>query len=152
MAYSDPNGLSDLSDVLVLFNTSLKQSNACAVVYVPGANHMHLYDDAGTGLSEGVTPGSSESVSNNQCTLAGSGSSVSASGDNLTLNAALTFTETFVGSKNVYLDAVGKTHSSGWVKEGTWIPSSLGPPSVVSLSPSTGTGSTQTFTAVYFGQ
>jgi hypothetical protein len=150
MVYTDLNGISDLSDVLVLFNTSVKLRDACAVVYVRGVNHMYLYDDAGSGLSAGVTPGSSESVSNNQCTLAGSGSSVSKSGDNLTLNASLTFTEAFVGSKNVYLDAVGKTHSSGWVKEGTWIPSSEGPPAVVSLSPSSGTGSTQMFSAVYF--
>jgi hypothetical protein len=149
MVYSDPNGLSDLSDVLVLFNTPLKLSSACAVVYVPRANQMYLYDDAGTGFSTGVTPGSSASVSNSQCALSGKGSSLSTSGNSLTLNAALTFSSTFVGSKNVYLDAVGKTHSSGWVKEGTWIPSSEGPPSVVSLSPTTGTGSTQTFTAIY---
>jgi hypothetical protein len=149
-AYADRNGLSDLSDVLVLFNTSVKMSGACAVVFVPGTTRMYLYDDAGTGLSAGVTPGSSAQVSNSQCTLVGTDSYFTTFGNDLRLNVALSFTDTFVGSKNVYLDAVGKeNNSSGWVKEGTWIPSSLGPPSVGSLSPTTGSGSTQTFTAVY---
>jgi hypothetical protein len=148
-AYSDRNGLSDLSDVLVLFNTSVKMSGACAVVFVPGTTRMYLYDDAGTGLSAGVTPGSPARVSNSQCTLVGTDSYFTTFGNDLRLSVALSFTDTFVGSKNIYLDAVGKENSSGWVKEGTWLPLSLGPPSVGSLSPSTGSGSTQTFTAVY---
>jgi len=149
MVYSDPNGLSDLIGVLVLFNNSVKLSDACAAIYVPGTDQMYLYNDAGTGLSAGVTPGSPAKVSNSQCTLEGSGSSFGTSGNNLTVNAALTFSGTFVGSKNAYLYAVGKTHTSGWVKEGVWIPSSLGPPLDVSISPSSGTGLTQTFSAVY---
>jgi hypothetical protein len=147
--YSDPLGIADLSDVLVLLSTSVKLTNACAVVYVPATNRLHLYNDAGTGLSAGVVPGSSAQSSNSQCTLSGRGSSFSTSGNNLTVNIALTFGPAFVGAKNVYLDAVGKAHDSGWVKQGSWIPSSLGPPSAVSVSPSTGTGLTQMFTAVY---
>ena len=147
--YSDPYGVSELSDVLILFNTSVQLSAACAVVYVPRTNEMYLYNDAGTGFSAGVTPGNNADVSNSQCTLEGAGSYFSASGTTVILTASLAFSGTFVGSKNIYLDAVGKENSSGWVKEGTWTPSSLGPPSVGSLSPSTGAGSTQTFTAVY---
>jgi sugar lactone lactonase YvrE len=149
MVYSDPNGISDLSDLVVVFNTSVSVSSDCAVVYVPGTNKMYLYNNAGTALSTGVIPGSSGSVSNSQCTLAGSGSSFSTSGNNLTLNVALTFTGTFVGEKNVYLEAKGATSSSGWAKKGLWMPASAGPPAVVSLSPASGTGLTQAFTMVY---
>jgi hypothetical protein len=147
--YSDPNGLSDLSDALLLFNTTKAKSDACAVIYLPASNKMFLYDDAGTGFKNGVTPGSSESVSNSQCTLEGSDSSISSSGTSLTLNIALDFSDRFVGQKNVYLEAIGTSQSSGLDLKGTWTPSSLGPPSVISFAPASGTGQTQTFTAVY---
>src|SRR6202034_3101370 len=76
------------------------------------------------------------------------GSSFSTSGDNLTLNVALTFSGTFTGSKNVYMYARGKTTNSGWVTEGTWIPAP-GPLTVVSLTPNSGTGLTRTFAMVF---
>jgi streptogramin lyase len=148
-AYSDPNGTADLSGVVVLFNNSVSVSNGCAVIYVPASNLMYLYNNAGTALSTGVAPGSSGSVSNSQCTLAGTGSSFNASGDNLTLNVALTFTGTFLGQKDVFLYAAGETSNSGWVQKGTWLPASAGPPTVVSLSPGLGSGLTQTFTMAY---
>jgi len=120
--YSDPDGLADLTDVVILFNSSLKVSSACEVIYVPETNQLYLDNDAGTGLTAGITPGSSASVSNSQCTLTGTESSFSTSGDSLTLNVALTFSGTFVGLKNGYLHAVGKTQSSGWIQEGAWTP------------------------------
>jgi hypothetical protein len=148
--YSDPDGESDLSSVTVLFNTSAKLSGACAVVYTPPTNKMYLYNNTGTAvLTPAVVPGSSTSLSNSQCTLTGTGSSFSKSGNNLTLNAVLTFTSTFLGQKNVYLLASSKTGSSGYVLKGTWTPSSAGPPTVVSLSPTSGSGLNKTFTAVF---
>lgn len=120
--YSDPNGVGDLSAVLMVFNTSLNVANSCSVIYVPGTNQMYLYNDAGTGLSAGITPGSSAQASNTQCTLSGAGSSFSSSGNYLSLNVALGFTGTFVGQKYVVLDAVGKTSNSGFKLEGVWTP------------------------------
>jgi len=148
--YADPNGTSDLSSVLLVFNSSLKFGGGCAVLYAPATNKMYLYNNAGTALlSTAVTPGSSASVSNSQCTLTGTGSTFNTSGNNLTLNVALSFTSTFVGDQDVFLHAAGKTSSSGWPEKGIWLPASAGPPAVVSLSPSSGTGLTQTFTMVY---
>jgi sugar lactone lactonase YvrE len=144
MQYSDPDGTSDLSQALVVFNTSVNLGSACAVAYTPGTNKLHLYNDAGTAFLTAIAPNSSASVSNSQCTLSGLGSSISVAGNNLTVNIALAFTGSFVGQKNVYMRALGKTSNSGWVKEGTWTPSM-----VVSLSPASGVGETQTFTMVY---
>jgi hypothetical protein len=120
--YSDPNGVADLSAVLVLFNTSEQLASACAVIYVPGTNKMYLYNDSGSALSTAVIPGSSALVSNSQCTLAGTGSSFIILGDNLTLNVALTFSGTFLGRQDGFLDAIGKTAKSGLVKKGSWTP------------------------------
>jgi hypothetical protein len=121
--FSDPNGIADLSAVHILFNTVVTAANGCYVFYYPASNMLYLENDAGTGLIAGIAPGSSGSVSNSQCTLAGTGSSYSVSGNNGTLTAAITFSGTFTGSKNVYLlsQDIGGA-SSGWVEKGTWTP------------------------------
>jgi hypothetical protein len=48
-------------------------------------------------------------------------SSSSGSGNNLTLNVALTFQAAFGGTKNIYLDAYD-SGDSGFLQKGTWIP------------------------------
>jgi hypothetical protein len=148
MVYTDPAGLSDLDLTDILFNTSVSGSSACFVTYFRSSNQLFLYNNAGTGLSAAVTPGSATSVSNGQCTLSGTGSSVTAYENNLTLKVALTFSGTFTGQQNVYLYAKGNDGlNSGWVQKGTWTPPTA--PSIVSLTPSSGSGSSQTFTMVY---
>lgn len=122
LVYSDPNGLSDLGYAAVLFNTSAKATNTCAVVYSLAANKLYIFNDAGTGYSNGVIPGSSSQASNSQCTLAGAGSSFGTSGNSLTLKVALNFSATFTGHKQVLLKAVGNTTDSGWVQKGSWTP------------------------------
>ncbi len=148
--YSDPNGAADLNTVSILFNTAISGVNACWVRYYPAANLLYLENNTDNGLTAGIAPGSASQVSNSQCTLNGTGSSYSVSGNNATLSVALTFSGTFTGQKNAYLAATETNAStSGWVLKGTWTPVTLGPPTVTSLSPSSGSGLTQTFTGVY---
>jgi hypothetical protein len=147
--YSDPNGAADLATLRLLFNTAVNGANACYVKYYPATNLLYLENDGNTALSAGVAPGSVGSVSNSQCTLSGTGSSYNASGKTATLSVALTFTATL--PTNIYLyasEANATASTSGWIKLGTW-GASAGAPTVVSLSPTSGSGATQTFTAVY---
>ncbi|HZU24736.1 MAG TPA: Ig-like domain-containing protein, partial [Bryobacteraceae bacterium] len=148
--YSDPNGIADLSQVQLLVNSSVTAGNACYLSYYRQTNRLYLRSDAGTALlSPGLTPGAG-TVSNSQCTLNGAGSSVNVSGNNITVNAAITFASSFNGVRNVYLYALGSGGNTGFIQKGTWTPSpTSGPPTVVSLSPSSGSGSSATFTAVY---
>jgi hypothetical protein len=147
--YSDSNGTSDLENMRVLVSASTG-ANACYVFYYPSPNLLYLDNNAGTGLSAGITPGSSSQVSNSQCTLSGTGSSYGVSGNTATLAVALTFSGTYTGQKNISLLAQGNDgSSSGWVTKGTWTPASVGPPTVISVSPNSGSGLTQTFTSVY---
>ena len=150
-AYFDPNGSSELSTVRILFNTSTGSLNTCYVLYYPGSNLLYLDNDGGTGLSTGVIPGSSSQVSNSQCTLTGIGSSFSAAGNNASLTVAMVFSGTFIGQRNIYLLASDLNGTnSGWVQKGVWTTgASLGAPTVMSLSPSSGGGTSQTFTGVY---
>src|SRR5208282_2621047 len=95
LTYSDPNGALDLNHVEVIFNSAVKLSSSCRVIYYPATNLVDLYNDAGTGFSS-ITPGSG-TLSNSQCTITGSGTSVVMSGDNLTLNLAVTASSTYTG-------------------------------------------------------
>jgi hypothetical protein len=150
--YSDPNGTSDLSELLLLVNTSVNGATACYMYYQPQGNHLYLSNDAGTAwLTPALTPGVAGTASNSQCTLNAGTSSVSTAGNDLTVNADLTFKSAFVGARNVYLYAAGSSgQNSGWVKEGTWTPvASAGAPSISSLTPDMGTGDLVTFDAIY---
>ena len=147
--YSDPAGTADLNELLLQINASQSSANACYVYYQPQGNHLYLASNAGVWITPALTPGVTGTASNSQCTLNAGSSSVTTSGNNLTLNVALSFNSSFTGAKNVYLYAAGlKGQSSGWVKEGTWTPNAAGPPAIVSLTPNPAGGTAVTFQAV----
>ncbi|MBV9781379.1 MAG: hypothetical protein JOY62_15550, partial [Acidobacteriaceae bacterium] len=79
-------------------------------------------NDAGTGLQgPPVSPGGSGTISNSQCTLSGSASSVSTSGNNLTMVVSLTFSPSFAGQKNVYMRAIDNEGlDTGFQQKGTF--------------------------------
>jgi hypothetical protein len=121
--YSDPNGTADLTVVHLLVNSSVSAANGCYVLYQPQGNRLYLANNAGTWMTPGLTPGAAVTASNSQCTLDAETSSVSAAGNDLTLNVALSFTSTFTGLQNVYLYAGELSgQNTGWVNETTWTP------------------------------
>ncbi len=145
--YSNPAGASMLNHRLLLINTAIYGAGAC---YVQADNTgFYLVNDAGNAL---LGPAGTSTLSNSQCTLSGSGSSISNSGTTSTVTLFLTFNNSFVGAKNVYLyddDTVGNV--SGWQARGTYTVTAgtLATPTADSVSPSSGTGVNQTFTAVF---
>jgi hypothetical protein len=148
--FSDSNGAADLASVSVLFNSALSTASACSVTYNRAQNTLALLTDAGAQPAGTITPGSG-SQQNSQCVLNGSGSSVSMAGTVLTLNLALTFQAAFSGNKNIYMQATSPYGSSAWLTEGTWtVPVAVSPGvSVVSVTPSSGSGLQQTFAFQY---
>jgi ABC-type uncharacterized transport system substrate-binding protein len=149
--FSDPNGAADLNELLLQINTTQSSANACYVYYQPQGNHLYLAGTGSTWLTPALTPGVAGTASNSQCTLNAGSSSVTSAGNDLTVNVALSFINTFVDSRNVYLYAGSLSgQNSGWVKEGTWTPNPIAsPPAIVSLTPNSGTGESVTFKAVY---
>jgi hypothetical protein len=155
LTVSDKAGASDLASVQLHFGSSTALAAACSVTYLVQQNSFSLLNDAGTASAGSVTPGQATSISNSQCALTGSGSSVMASGSTLTLTVNLQFSTAFASlgsgaTKNVYakpLNAAGQGPAGGFVPVGTWtVPQAVGgPPAVVSLSPSTGQGSSASF-------
>jgi hypothetical protein len=156
LTVSDPAGASDLSTVQILFGTSTAPSGGCMVTYIAQQGAFGLTNDAGTGYSGYVTPGQPVTVSNAQCTLSGSGSSIQASGNSLTMTSNLQFTSAFASAggsaiKNIYarpLNVAGQSVGSGFATVGTWtVPQTAtpAPPSVDTLTPASGQGASQSF-------
>src|ERR1044071_9084069 len=85
--FSDTRGYAAISSASIVFSSS---GNACMLYYVRATNSLYMANDAGTmWISTPVKPGQNGTEQNSQCSVSGSGSSVSASGNNLTLNLAI---------------------------------------------------------------
>ena len=68
-----------------------------------------------------VTLGVAGTLQNSQCSVNAGSSSATGSGNNLTVNLAITFTTAFVGTQTIYMradDNGGLT--SNWQSMGTW--------------------------------
>jgi hypothetical protein len=149
--FSDPDGYTDLATNYIGFSSTFAFGNACYSYYDRNANALWLLNDAANAWLGPMTPGAG-TLQNSQCTLNGAGSSASGSGNNLTVNVALTFNASFGGAKNVYMCAIDNGGlSSNWQQRGTWtVPNPNNhPPTAVSVTPSSGSGSSQTFSFVF---
>ena len=135
----------------ILINSALDGRNACYVAYSRTSNLLYLVGDDGSTLSTGYAPGTSQTLSNSQCSINFGSSSVSGSGNVLTLAVATTFSSSFNGNKVIYVAGRDAASSnSGWQPLGTWAVPTIASssPAVVSLSPTNSTNLNQTFTAV----
>jgi hypothetical protein len=115
--FSDLNGATDIVSTQMDINVTLAATRACYFYYSRGANVIYLADDAGHWPAP-LTPGSAGTLQNSQCTLDAGTSSVSASGNTLTLKLALSFKVS--GAKNIYMEAQNASLDSGWAQRGTW--------------------------------
>ena len=147
--YSDGSGASDIASTSVVIADRIRGDSAC-YLQISGSR-MWLRNDANSGWLGPVTVGAANSLSNSQCTLDSEDSSVSSSGNNLSVNLALSFTSAFYGDRTVFMiarDAGGQ--SSGWQSQGSWrVTSPAVPPVPISVTPESGNGSEQTFTFLF---
>ncbi len=120
MVYSDTGGFVNLNWAQVLFNSTLNGVSACYVSYFASGNVISLDGDNNT-WSNGATLGSGGTLQNSQCSVNATTSSVSGSGNNLTLNLAVTFFSSFAGAKSTYMIAGDNDGIvSQWQTEGAW--------------------------------
>jgi hypothetical protein len=127
LVVSDSAGATDLGAVHLIVSGPANLSNACWVSYFPSKNSFGLVTDSAAAYAGYVTPGQAANISNSQCTLSGTGSSVQSSGSLLSLTVNLTFNPSFnkVGAgaaKTIYafpVNLAGKAPAS-LVAMGTW--------------------------------
>jgi len=152
LQYSDTAGASDLTNAWVWFNATFASAsgNSCILYYNRPSGTLFLLNDSQTTWMPG-TVGSGGVLQNTQCAVALAGSSVTLSGDTLTLNLAMTFKAAYAGAKNIYMYAQSPAANSGWQTRGTWtVPIGTGPlVTADTATPDTGSGPTQTFVLQY---
>jgi hypothetical protein len=156
-AFSDSNGATDIQSAQMDINASLSAAGACYLYYSRASNQIQLANDGGS-FGTALTVGTPGTLQNSQCTLDAGASSVTPSGNTLTLNLALSFKPAFAGAKNIYMEAQNATLDSGWSLKGSFTTTSGGgsggggtpqPPAAVSVTPSSGSGASQTFAFVF---
>ena len=87
--------------------------------YYRATNALSLLTDSGGQPFMSISPGSG-SQQNSQCLVDGTRSSVSISGNTLTLNLSITFLAAFAGAQNVYMEAVSPAGTAPWQQKGAW--------------------------------
>jgi imidazole glycerol phosphate synthase subunit HisF len=152
LQYSDTAGAASLTQVWAYFNTTLANpaASACMLSYNAATNQIDLLSDNASAWMP-ATLGAATTLQNSQCSLNAATATVVANGNTLTLNITVTFQPSFAGAKNVYLHAVDISGSnSGWQQLGAWtVTSTVGTASTISVTPSSGSGATQTFNLQY---
>jgi hypothetical protein len=155
--FTDPAGWPDIGVANVLINYAVNGIGACYVAVVlasAGSGTVFLVDDAGDsgGPFTAVTLPGTGKASNSQCAVWAQGSSVSASGNTLTVTLSLTFQSAFGGTKVVYGALRGGSGNSGWQAVGTWAAASQAvPPLISQLTPSSLREGSSAFTLTVTG-
>jgi len=147
-AASSPNGFAYISTFQMLFNWDTDGGGGCYVSYNASGNAVSLMNDAASQWLGGYAPGSSNTVSNSQCTVNLVSTTVSGAGNTLTVMLALSFNSSFIGPQTVYGIAYDQAaNNTGWKSLGTWTPyaaPSTQPPTM-SVTPTSGVGISQIF-------
>jgi hypothetical protein len=122
LLFSDTAGGVNLTQAWVWFNATFASSaaNSCMAYYDKSTNEIYLINDAGTAWLPG-TLGTSATLQNASCVFALGSSSISVSGNILTLTLATTFKPAFTGAKNIYMYAANAAKNSGWQTRGSWM-------------------------------
>jgi hypothetical protein len=137
---SDNAGATDLAETYALFVSS-GSSATCYIAFIPPGS-IYLMNDTVTAWSYPVEMGSAGTAENGQCRVSAAGSSVTNMGANQTLSLNLTFKPAFSGTKTIYLAAASSSGAFASLVVGSWSVPGL---SVVSITPSSGSGSRQVF-------
>jgi hypothetical protein len=147
--HSDANGLEDIKSANFLVNTNSNTTGAFFAHYRRDQRLLFLYN--GTTQVGGYAPGSNNTIETPYGWLYCNQTTVSGSGNNLTIGWRVNFKPTILGTEKVYLSSTDMSNlSSGTVQKGTITIDN--PPTIVSLSPSSGTFNTNanyTFSTVY---
>jgi hypothetical protein len=145
-----PNGPANLSWLVMLFNTTPSPEKGCYLHYGVASNRLYLLSDNGKAWAQGQ-PGTAGTLSNSQCSVDLAATTTVAGNNTLTVSPAITFNDGFKAGVQTYMfvaDIPGL--NSGWQRLGRWMvgDTAEAAPSAVSVTPSSGYGTTQQFSFV----
>jgi hypothetical protein len=131
--FSDSNGYQDLHGGHILFSDNAGSSGDHFCWMQFSTTNAGLAPDNFIGAWPTVTYGSDDIVQNSQCAIDGTNSSVSGSGNTLTVNLSITFRVAYAGMKTIYTDI---NPSNGYASVGTYNVTPTSPDFSLSVSPS----------------
>jgi hypothetical protein len=136
--YSDADGWQHIKQAYVLFNKTASSTESVYAYYARQANKLFLYDSSQQKSLGGYAPGSNNIIETPWGKLNCSKTTVSGTGNVLTITWAISFKSAFSGTKNSYLYICDIANAkNGWNKAGTWTISN-NPPATGIISPSSG--------------
>lgn len=148
--FTDSPSSTNLTAAVMLFATGLGAQNSCLIVYDRDQGTIELESDDGTSrMTKPVD--SSTTLQNSQCTI--DATSVQPAWLSTTITLGITFSSSFTGLKNIYMNGVygNGSVSTGWVQQGTYKVAVDAPPVPIAaaVSPNAGQGITQPFTFIF---
>ena len=119
---SDADGWQDLQNLYFIVHATGNGAKACYVKYYRRDNKIYLRNDANSAWLGGYAPGSAKTIENSYAKVDCASTTVSGSGNTLTVTWSISFKSTYVGVKNTYLQATDMSNaSSGWIQKGSWM-------------------------------
>ena len=116
---TDANGGSDLAGASLLLNSTLNGQGSCWFYYDLNTAVVSLADDTGGNWSS-VLQGTSGTISNSQCSIAGTGFGAYRSGNNAIVTVTV-YLKNFYGNKTIYVQGMDRAGlSSGYQSMGKW--------------------------------
>ncbi len=150
---SDPDGGGDLDRLQVIFQNGFNASNSCYVYYAALSGLVYLANDNPATFQGPVLLGQSVTLQNSQCQLRVGTSSVTYTGNSMEVDLDIAFKSPFAGAKTIYAETRDRSGvgANTWQTMGTWTAAGLVnlAPTVDSVNPSSGSGTTRTFTIQY---
>jgi M6 family metalloprotease-like protein len=119
--FNDGAGYTDISDVEIIFSDADGSFNDCHLRGPAGSGYLWLMSDDGRQMLGPLYLGNrGQSLSNSQCTIYGTGSAVSGSGNLLSVTLQVSFSPTFTGTHRITAQANGPTTAASPVTLGIW--------------------------------
>ncbi len=149
LRYTDTVSAAGLTQVAAEFETTSlgNGENSCRAYYDRPTNSLFLLNDAGTAWQSAVR-GDAAILQNSQCAIDVATTAVTLAGNTLTLDLPMTFKLAYAGLRRIYMSAADGHASTGTALQGTWtVPSAI--ITTGAVTPSGGTGATQTFALSY---
>ncbi|HLK46938.1 MAG TPA: hypothetical protein VKT49_02320, partial [Bryobacteraceae bacterium] len=98
-------------------NSSISGAGACYLYFY---SHVLYLAADGQSPQTSLAIGTPGTLQNSQCSINVGASSAVYSGNTLTLNLAITFSQSFAGTRNIYLLVENTSTVTKWMTAGTW--------------------------------
>jgi hypothetical protein len=121
--FDDQTNANNLETVWALMNTAVDAGQACYIAYYAPANLLFLYPDNGDGAqATNIALSGTNTIENSQCKISAAGSTVTRSGQRLTLNLNMSFKAGFSGPRGIWTAAKPLSGTaSTWTVLGNWV-------------------------------